>query len=186
MGAAASLGSSGCASSSTERCSTARATGRGVRRGLRAHGRAPTRAAARDGRPHRPRDRTRDARAERVENGEQVWPRFAGALAAALAERAAAMRADGRAFPGAREALATLAQMDGVVQSVLTGNLQPNAATKLGAFGLERHLDLAIGAYGSDDRRRAALVAVARSRFAAVHGAEPEETVLVGDTPLDV
>ena len=121
-----------------------------------------------------------------VEDGERVWPRFAGALAAALAERAAAMRADGRAFPGAREALATLAQMDGVVQSVLTGNLQPNAATKLGAFGLEGHLDLAVGAYGSDDRRRAALVAVAPSRFAAVHAAEPEETVLVGDTPLDV
>ena len=121
-----------------------------------------------------------------VEDGERVWPRFAGALAAALAERSAAMRADGHAFPGACEALAVLAQTDGVVQSVLTGNLQTNAATKLGAFGLERHLDLAIGAYGSDDRRRTALVAVARSRFAAVHGDEPEETVLVGDTPLDV
>jgi len=73
-----------------------------------------------------------------VEEGEAVWPRFAAALAAALAERAEAMRADGRACPGAREALSALAGVDGVIQSVLTGSLQPNVAIKLGAFGLER------------------------------------------------
>ena len=35
-----------------------------------------------------------------------------------------------------------------VVQSVLTGNVRPMAEMKLGALGLDRHLDLEAGAYG--------------------------------------
>jgi phosphoglycolate phosphatase len=76
--------------------------------------------------------------------------------------------------------------MDGVVQSLLTGNVEPNAAVKVGAFGLERWLDLEAGAYGSDPHeRRSDLVAVARERAADRYG-EPTGAVLVGDTPLDV
>ena len=57
---------------------------------------------------------------------------------------------------------------------------------KVGAFGLERWLDLEAGAYGSDPHeRRSDLVAVARERAAARYG-EPTGAVLVGDTPLDV
>jgi phosphoglycolate phosphatase len=121
-----------------------------------------------------------------VDDGERLWPEFAGALAEALSERAEPMRRDGRARAGAHTALAAMASVDGVVQSVLTGNLQANAATKLKAFGLVEHLDLAVGAYGSDDRERSELVAIARGRARAAHGDEPAETVLVGDTPLDV
>jgi phosphoglycolate phosphatase-like HAD superfamily hydrolase len=107
-------------------------------------------------------------------------------LAAALAEREEAIRAEGRAFPGAREALEGLAERDGVVQSLLTGNLETNAALKVGAFGLEPLLDFEVGGYGSDPHvERADLVEVARGRAREKYG-EPGGIVLVGDTPLDV
>ena len=103
-----------------------------------------------------------------------------------LAARRDAIAADGHVYPGVREALAALHVADGVINSLLTGNLQANAAVKVGAFGLERWLDLEAGAYGSDPHeRRSDLVAVARERAAARYG-EPTGAVLVGDTPLDV
>jgi phosphoglycolate phosphatase len=103
-----------------------------------------------------------------------------------LAARRDAIAADGHVYPGVREALAALHDADGVINSLLTGNLEANAAVKVGAFGLERWLDLEAGAYGSDPHeRRSDLVAVARERAAARYG-EPTGAVLVGDTPLDV
>ncbi|MDQ3320675.1 MAG: HAD family hydrolase [Actinomycetota bacterium] len=123
-----------------------------------------------------------------VEDVDALWPAYAEALAEALAAREGEMTAEGRALPGVREAIGALEEADGVVQTLLTGNIKPNAATKLRAFGLNGLLDLEIGAYGSDDRRRPALVAVARERAQARHGVElaPEEIVLIGDTPRDV
>ncbi len=121
-----------------------------------------------------------------IEDPERLWPEFARALAEAFEP---AMRERGRALPGARDAIAALAEVDGIVQSLLTGNVKPNAAVKLGAFDLLLpELDLEIGAYGSDHRHRPALVSIARERAAARHGEEspPEQTVLIGDTPLDV
>ena len=49
-------------------------------------------------------------------------------------------------------------------QSLLTGNIAPNAVVKVSAFGLQRWLDLEIGAYGSDDADRLRLVPVALER----------------------
>jgi phosphoglycolate phosphatase-like HAD superfamily hydrolase len=107
-------------------------------------------------------------------------------LERALSAREARMRADGRALPGAAEALAALAGRGDTVQSLLTGNLAANAALKLGAFGLEHWVDLEVGGYGSDPHdRRSDLVAVARERAAAKYS-PAVDTVLVGDTPLDV
>ncbi len=107
-------------------------------------------------------------------------------LAAKLAVRRDAIAAEGHVYPGVRETLSALHRTDGVVQSLLTGNVEANAAVKVGAFGLERWLDLEAGAYGSDPHeRRSDLVAVARERAAARYG-EPTGAVLVGDTPLDV
>jgi len=107
-------------------------------------------------------------------------------LERALAAREPRMRAEGRALPGAAEALAALAGRESTVQSLLTGNLAANAALKLGAFGLERWVDLEVGGYGSDPHEaRSDLVAVARERAAAKYS-PAVDTVLVGDTPLDV
>ena len=117
-----------------------------------------------------------------------------------------------RALPGAAAALTALAQYapheadgddgavvhDGavadepaqlcVVQSVLTGNVQPIAEVKLGAAGLTGHLDLSIGAYGEAHEVRAELVHLARRNAARRYGTDfaGEQTVLVGDTALDV
>jgi phosphoglycolate phosphatase-like HAD superfamily hydrolase len=107
-------------------------------------------------------------------------------LERALAEREHRIRAEGRALPGAEAALEALAGRPETIQSLLTGNLASNAALKLGAFGLERWLDLEVGGYGSDPHeRRSDLVAVARERAAAKYS-PAVDTVLIGDTPLDV
>ncbi len=113
---------------------------------------------------------------------------FTAVLVAAYAGGLDLLRRQGRALPGAAAALAALAATPGVVQSVLTGNVREVAATKLAAFGLDGHLDLEAGAYGSDDARRGRLVAVARARAAARHGPAllAAGAVLVGDTPHDV
>ncbi len=113
-------------------------------------------------------------------------PRVLAELADALEARKEAMSADGHAYPGVAEVLEALDARDDVVQSLLTGNIEANAAVKLSAFGLERWLDFEVGAYGSDPHEeRSDLVAVARERATAKYG-EPAGAVLVGDTPLDV
>jgi phosphoglycolate phosphatase len=113
-------------------------------------------------------------------------PRVLEELAGALEARKEAMRAEGYAYPGVGEVLAALHARDDVVQSLLTGNIEVNAAVKVSAFGLERWFDFEVGAYGSDPHEeRSDLVAVARERAAAKYG-EPAGAVLVGDTPLDV
>ena len=113
-------------------------------------------------------------------------PALLDQLAAKLAERRDAIAAEGHVYPGVPETLAALHEADGVVNSLLTGNIEANAAVKVGAFGLDRWLDFEAGAYGSDPHeRRSDLVAIARERAAARYG-EPTGAVLVGDTPLDV
>lgn len=109
-------------------------------------------------------------------------------LPAALRARAATLRSGGRAMPGVPALLERLDAAAGVVQSVLTGNLSENAEVKLEAFGLRRWLDLEIGAYGSDDPDRNALVAVALGRAAAVRGHRfgAEDVWIVGDAPADL
>ena len=121
-----------------------------------------------------------------LDRDREALPRLLEELAAALEARKEAMRRDGHAYPGVPETLAALHGRDGVVQSLLTGNIEPNAALKVGAFGLERWLDFDVGAYGSDPHEeRSELVAVARERVRAKY-AEPTSAVLVGDTPHDV
>jgi phosphoglycolate phosphatase len=122
-----------------------------------------------------------------VADSERHLPALAEALAVALAAKSETLPLRGRALPGAREVLAALHGTPGVVQSLLTGNVAANAAVKLAAFGLERLVDLEVGGYGSDHRDRARLVDVARGRAVAKYGPfDLAETVLVGDTPLDV
>ena len=123
-----------------------------------------------------------------IEPGEQLLDEFEEALAAAMADRADLIRERGRPLPGVRETLTHLSEEAAVLQSLLTGNIEPNAAVKLGAFGLDRLVDMEVGAYGSDHRRRGELVAVARRKALSLRDAdfEAREIVLVGDTPLDV
>lgn len=124
----------------------------------------------------------------RIDDGETHLPGMWRELEAALIRKMDAIRAEGRALPGAARALEAIAGRADVLQSLLTGNIEANAATKLGAFDLDRWLDLEIGGYGSDGGVRSELVAVALGRAEAKHGVElsARDAVLVGDTPLDV
>ncbi|MEJ7715541.1 MAG: haloacid dehalogenase-like hydrolase [Thermoleophilaceae bacterium] len=123
-----------------------------------------------------------------VTGGEEHLPAMFDALNAALVERRDAMAADGDVMPGVPEALEALGDRDDVHQSLLTGNIEANAHVKLGAFGLDRLVDMEVGGYGSDSGIRPELVDVAREKAARLRGIDVEarDTVLIGDTPLDV
>ena len=126
--------------------------------------------------------------AHEIAEGASHLPAFSEALVTALAAKAALIRERGRALPGARETLAALGRTEGVVQSLLTGNVQPNALLKLASFELDGYLDFEVGGFGSDHHHRPSLVEVARTKAEAKYGADfaGPATVLVGDTPLDV
>ncbi|MEV6769042.1 haloacid dehalogenase-like hydrolase [Nocardia sp. NPDC051030] len=109
-------------------------------------------------------------------------------LDSATSSRIETMRERGHELPGARGALTALQSTPGIIQSVLTGNIKPNAVTKLSAFGLERFIDFEVGGYGSDDPVRDNLVAYAQRRATTKTGTtfDKSNTVLVGDTSRDV
>ena len=110
------------------------------------------------------------------------------ALGDAFAARRSSIRKDGRALPGAREALAAVGRLRDVVQSVLTGSIERNAVAKLTALGLDKHLDFTVGGYGSETYPKAALVELARSRTGQKYGTPIAEsaTVLIADSPNDM
>jgi phosphoglycolate phosphatase-like HAD superfamily hydrolase len=71
--------------------------------------------------------------------------------------------------------------------ALVTGNLEPIARRKLGMRGLGGFFPSGQGGFGSDSELRAELVAIARRRAGAGDSAHPrEDTLLIGDTPLDV
>jgi len=123
-----------------------------------------------------------------VDDPDGQLPIVMKALEAEVAAAATMIAETGEALVGVPELLARLAVEDGVHQTVLTGNTVANAAVKLAAFGLERWLDLEIGAYGSDHADRLELVPIARERAARLRGVEvdPAATWVVGDTPNDL
>jgi phosphoglycolate phosphatase len=104
----------------------------------------------------------------------------------ALAE--ADLRARGEVIPGVLDVLARLATIPGVRQTLVTGNLTGNAAVKLAAFELSAYFDVEVGAYGSDDPDRNALVPIALERVERRRGERylPEEVWVIGDTPGDL
>jgi phosphoglycolate phosphatase-like HAD superfamily hydrolase len=93
----------------------------------------------------------------------------------------------GTICPGASDALKRLAATDKVTQTVLTGNIAPNARVKLRAFGLDRFIDFEIGAYGSDHAERTSLVPIALERAERLRSLRinPARTWVIGDTPND-
>lgn len=123
-----------------------------------------------------------------IETDDALLGAFGTALAAEFTASEAGIREQGRPLPGARAVLAELAGRPDVVQSVLTGNMEPIAIGKLTIFGLAGYVDLSVGAYGLDHADRAALVHLARGRATDAYGETftPATTVLVGDTPNDV
>jgi phosphoglycolate phosphatase len=98
------------------------------------------------------------------------------------------LAAEGMACPGAATILAELATHPTVLSTLVTGNVYPNAVVKVTAFGLDKWLDLRVGAYGSDNHDRTVLVPRAMSRVAEQTGwrADPNQVWVIGDTPRDL
>jgi phosphoglycolate phosphatase-like HAD superfamily hydrolase len=75
----------------------------------------------------------------------------------------------------------------GHVLALLTGNLEPIARHKMDLAGLGGFFAAGQGGFGSDAEHRPDLVPLARSRAGSNGAPHPrEDTVVIGDTPLDV
>lgn len=92
------------------------------------------------------------------ESDDDTLAAYLAELEAAFAARRDLLARHGRLLPGAGEALAALGRSPGVVQTVLTGTIRPNAVAKLRAFGLDRYLDLSVGGFGSDIHPKGTLI----------------------------
>ena len=116
-----------------------------------------------------------------IDRLHEVAIRIAGGQRDRMAER-------GLVLPGVPDVLRELADLDDVVQTLVTGNVRPIAGYKVGAFGLDRYLDLEIGGYGGSSEQRSVLVADALAGAQERHGTAftGDAVVVVGDTPHDV
>jgi phosphoglycolate phosphatase len=95
---------------------------------------------------------------------------------------------EGIVHPGVGAVIERLATMPGVRQSLVTGNLAPNARGKVEALGLDSHIDFESGAYGEDHLDRNELVPMALQRVEEFRGESyaPDEVWVIGDTELDL
>ncbi|NUK50095.1 haloacid dehalogenase-like hydrolase [Streptomyces lunaelactis] len=123
-----------------------------------------------------------------IDSDRSMFEAFARCSAETHLVRAGELRERGHALPGAAAALAAVAELDGVVQTVVTGNVRPVAEIKLSEFGLDTHIRFPYGAYGEDDDERAELVRIAMRRTS--QGLDVPvaagDVLLVGDTPADI
>lgn len=90
-----------------------------------------------------------------------------------------------RVMPGIEEILPRLAEA-GMVQGIVTGNVEPAARIKLERGDLNKYLSF--GGFGSDDRDRVKVTerAIDRGAEAAGEPLDRAATIAVGDTPRDV
>jgi len=92
----------------------------------------------------------------------------------------------GGVLPGVEPLLASLDARDDVVIGLLTGNFARGAAIKLGHFGLWGRFPF--GAFGDvhADRRALVPLAVEAACVAGYPRFEPDQIIIIGDTPADV
>jgi phosphoglycolate phosphatase len=111
---------------------------------------------------------------------------FSAIYVAELQRRHNDLLARTRLLPGVADALLALhAQL---IQAPLTGNIAAVARIKIETLGLDRYLNLEVGAYGDDHYERARLVQFAAERAAACYGRSfsGDDIIVVGDTPSDI
>jgi len=118
----------------------------------------------------------------------ELLARYCWELEAAFALRQDELLQQGRLLSGALDAVTAAAGLAGMVQTVLTGTIKPNAVAKLRAFGLDRFFDLEIGGYGSDAYPRGSLLLLVKSQAGAKYAAPvtDESAVYIADSVRDV
>ncbi|MFC1408775.1 HAD family hydrolase [Streptacidiphilus sp. N1-12] len=123
-----------------------------------------------------------------LHTADYAFEDYAYALAEGYLQRAVELRERGRALPGAALALGAVARLDGVRQTVVSGNVRRVAQTKLAVFGLDRHIDFDLGGYAEDSDDRADLVRAAYKRATESEGPAygMGELLVIGDTPSDI
>ncbi|MDB4444692.1 HAD hydrolase-like protein [bacterium] len=91
-----------------------------------------------------------------------------------------------RLLPGVMALLDVLNKKNGYRLGLLTGNIEPGARIKLGAFNLNSFFP--VGAFGDDDEDRNHLLPIALKKFKLLTGIDLHysDCVVVGDTPSDV
>jgi len=91
------------------------------------------------------------------------------------------------AIPGALETLQALDEHPRYQSALLTGNIEPAAHLKVDAAGLARFFTLP-GAFGDEsfDRRDLPALAVARINKRLGVKLQPEQFIVIGDTPNDI
>jgi phosphoglycolate phosphatase len=91
------------------------------------------------------------------------------------------------AMPGAREVLQRIEEHPRYLSALLTGNIEPAAHLKVEITGLAQFFRLP-GAFGDDSFDRRDLPALAAQRINEHLGAnlQPEQFIVIGDTPNDV
>jgi phosphoglycolate phosphatase len=118
--------------------------------------------------------------------GQELLAKYTRELAAAFDVRREQLPAQGRALPGAWDAVAAVGSLPGVIQSVLTGTIRPNAVLKLRAFGMDGFFDLEIGGYGSEIYPKGAQLVQARTRAAEKYHGRIFSAVYIADSGRDV
>ena len=89
-------------------------------------------------------------------------------------------------LPGVVELMGALAARDDVALGLVTGNIAGGAELKLGSAGLYEHFRT--GAFGSDSEERNDLPGLAVQRAGETWGVDfdPDQVLVIGDTPRDV
>lgn len=126
------------------------------------------------------------AAANGVRDAEEQHAAFRAEYAAILADR---LEVDptALALPGVRALVDRLKAAEGVTLGLLTGNYPETGRLKIAAAGLVAD-DFPVAAWGSDglDRRDLPVVAMERYRSYVSEPIEPEQVVIIGDTPHDI
>jgi len=115
-----------------------------------------------------------------------LGPRLLAEVEAEYVRREAEFAADTWALAGVVEMIAEL-DGHGVVQGLVTGNLEPVARIKVRGAGLGEPLRFDVGGFGTDHIERAELVAIALRRAQAAGITVDRERVwVIGDTHRDL
>lgn len=100
--------------------------------------------------------------------------------------RSEVAKGGGHVKVGVRGLIEGLQNRDGCVLGLLTGNLEEGARIKLEPFGLNQVFS--VGAYGDDAEDRNLLLPIALQRLREQRGLSlnPNDCLVIGDTPKDV